>query len=33
MLSPIQQLTEETPMIASKLAYKFADAMMKAREK
>jgi len=32
MLAPVQDITENTPNIASTWAYKFADAMMKARQ-
>jgi len=32
MLAPVQDITENTTNVAAKLAYKFADAMMKARE-
>ena len=32
MLAPVQDITENTPNIATTWAYKFADAMMKARE-
>jgi len=31
MLSPVQNITENTPDVAAKLSYKFADAMLKAR--
>ena len=33
MLSPVQDITEGTPKRAAELSYKFADAMIKAREK
>jgi hypothetical protein len=33
MLSPVQDLTKETPAIAAKWVYEFADAMMKERAK
>jgi hypothetical protein len=32
ILPPPQNITEKTPDIAAKFSYKFADAMMKARE-
>ena len=32
MLSAVQDITESTPSTAAKYAYKFADAMIKARE-
>ena len=32
MLSAAQDITESTPSTAAKYAYKFADAMIKARE-
>lgn len=32
MLSEPQKLGDDTPSVAAKWAYKFADAMMKARE-
>jgi hypothetical protein len=31
MLSPVQDITESTPNVAARLAYKFADAMMEVR--
>jgi len=33
MLSPVQNITDNTPAKAADLAYKFADAMMKERSK
>jgi hypothetical protein len=33
MLSPVQDLTKETPKIAAELAYNFAEAMLKERAK
>jgi hypothetical protein len=30
MLSPVQDITPSTPIVAARLAYKFADAMMEA---
>lgn len=32
MLSPVQDITDGTPIVAARLAYKFADAMMEARK-
>jgi len=32
MLSPVQDITDSTPIVAARLAYKFADAMMEARK-
>jgi len=32
MLAPVQDITENTANVAATWAYKFADAMMKARE-
>ena len=32
MLSPVQDITASTPIVAARLAYKFADAMMEARK-
>jgi len=33
MLSAVQDITESTPSTAARYSYKFADAMMKEREK
>jgi len=32
MLSPVQDITASTPIVAARLAYKFADAMMEVRK-
>ncbi len=32
MLGPVQNITDGTPKIAAEYAYKFADAMLKARK-